>query len=185
MTEKEPQQPQHDTPLPPEQNGKSATCVSTPEEIKATLPEPAAKKPAETAKNTAAESSPDTRSIYVKNVEYRTQPGELKEHFANCGTITRVTVFKDPVTGHPLGYAYLEFAEPEAVEKALKLNDSLFKGRQIKVEHKRKNIPGLGRKKGGGHQKFPRYPMGPPPMLGRGGMRMYPYGGRMGFYGQF
>ena len=32
-------------------------------------------------------------------------------------------------------FAYIEFAEKESVEKALKLDDSHFKGRQLKVNN--------------------------------------------------
>ena len=46
----------------------------------------------------------DARSIFVKNVDYAADPKELKEHFANCGTINRVTILCDPVTGHSFGY---------------------------------------------------------------------------------
>ncbi len=45
----------------------------------------------------------DLRSIYVKNVEYKVDSNMLKEHFASCGGITRVTIKRDPMTGHPLG----------------------------------------------------------------------------------
>ncbi len=121
----------------------------------------------------------------MKNVEYKTEASELREHFMPCGTISRITIFKDPATGHPLGYAlfpcnmlsryaYIEFAETEAVEKAMKLNDSLFKGRQIRVERKRKNIPGLSRRRNRGF--VPRAPMGG---RMRGMFTPYPYGGRM------
>jgi hypothetical protein len=40
-----------------------------------------------------------------------------------------------------LRYAYVEFSTIEAKENAKLLNDSIFKGKQIKVEEKRKNIP--------------------------------------------
>ena len=60
------------------------------------------------------------------------------------------------MTGHPLGYAYIEFENKEGVEKAIELmNDSLFKGRLISVMRKRKNIPGKGR--GNFRGGFPRY----------------------------
>jgi len=52
-------------------------------------------------------------------------------------------------------YAYIEFADTEAVEKALKLNESLFKGRQLAVERKRKNVPGKSRRRGYGN--YPRF----------------------------
>lgn len=53
--------------------------------------------------------------------------------FASCGTINRVTILCDKFTGHPKGYAYVEFAEPELVQNAMLLNETEFKGRAIKV----------------------------------------------------
>jgi hypothetical protein len=52
-------------------------------------------------------------------------------------------------------YAFIEFDNLEAKEKARSLNDSLFKGRQIKVEDKRKNIPEYFGKKGKKYFLFP------------------------------
>jgi polyadenylate-binding protein 2 len=56
-------------------------------------------------------------------------------------------------------YAYIEFADAEAVEKAIKLNNSLFRGRQISVEKKRKNTPGLRRR------RYGYFPMGRAPRM--------------------
>ena len=50
----------------------------------------------------------------------------------------------------PNSYAYVEFSEPNLVAQALVLNDSVFKGRNIKVEPKRTNIPGMTRGRGRG-----------------------------------
>jgi polyadenylate-binding protein 2 len=44
--------------------------------------------------------------------------------------------------------AYIEFADKESSLKAKHLNESLFKGRQLTVEPKRKNVPGRGRGNG-------------------------------------
>ena len=86
----------------------------------------------------------DQKSVCVKNVDYSSDPKELQEHFQICGKIHRVTIMCNKRTGQPLGYAYIEFEEKDAAEQAIALmNDSLFKGRQLTVEHKRKNIPGL------------------------------------------
>ncbi|KAL2149145.1 hypothetical protein VTH82DRAFT_8493 [Thermothelomyces myriococcoides] len=103
----------------------------------------------------------DNRSIFVGNVDYSTSPEELQAHFQSCGSINRVTILLDKFTGQPKGYAYVEFSEPQLVAQALVLNDSVFKGRNIKVEPKRTNIPGMSRGRG------------------RGGFR----GGGRGFYG--
>jgi polyadenylate-binding protein 2 len=51
-------------------------------------------------------------------------------------------------------YAYVEFTEPSLVAQALVLNESVFKGRNIKVVPKRTNIPGMSRGGRGGRGGF-------------------------------
>jgi polyadenylate-binding protein 2 len=46
----------------------------------------------------------DARSVFVGNVDYAVTPEELQTHFASCGTILRVTILCDKVSGHPKGY---------------------------------------------------------------------------------
>lgn len=115
----------------------------------------------------------DSRSIFVGNVDYSTSPEELQAHFQSCGSINRVTILLDKFTGQPKGwvslffrdaemirwdadaatvsrYAYVEFSEPSCVGPALILNDSVFKGRNLKVDPKRTNIPGMARGRGRG-----------------------------------
>ncbi|KAI5833484.1 hypothetical protein K523DRAFT_232770 [Schizophyllum commune Tattone D] len=75
----------------------------------------------------------DNRSIYVGNVDYSATPEDIQAHFQACGTINRVTILCDKFTGHPKGYAYVEFAEPEHVDAAVTMDNSLFKGRLIKA----------------------------------------------------
>ncbi|KAI8821475.1 uncharacterized protein EV422DRAFT_528250 [Fimicolochytrium jonesii] len=102
----------------------------------------------------------DSRSIYIGNVDYSATPEDIQAHFQSCGTINRVTILCDKWTGHPKGYAYVEFADPAIVTNALVLNDSLFKGRPIKVTAKRTNVPGMlrgrgrGGFRGGGYRGF-------------------------------
>ncbi|KAK4134009.1 RNA-binding domain-containing protein [Trichocladium antarcticum] len=92
----------------------------------------------------------DNRSVFVGNVDYSTSPEELQAHFQSCGSINRVTILLDKFTGQPKGYAYVEFTEPNSVAPALVLNDSVFKGRNIKVDPKRTNVPGMSRGRGRG-----------------------------------
>ncbi|EPE10045.1 polyadenylate-binding protein 2 [Ophiostoma piceae UAMH 11346] len=108
----------------------------------------------------------DSRSIFVGNVDYSASPEEIQAHFQSCGSINRVTILLDKFTGQPKGYAYVEFSEPSLVAQALVLNESVFKGRNIKVVPKRTNVPGMSRGRGRG--------------FFRGGGRGFP-GGRGGF----
>eukprot|EP00300_Choanocystis_sp_HF-7_P028094 c33468_g1_i1.p1 GENE.c33468_g1_i1~~c33468_g1_i1.p1 ORF type:complete len:198 (-),score=24.72 c33468_g1_i1:123-692(-) len=116
-------------------------------------------------------SDSDARSIYVGNVDYQSTPEELQAHFESCGTINRITILCDKFTGHPKGYAYIEFLDAASVQQAVDdLNESLFKGRQLKVTSKRTNLPGYTRGRGrarGGYRAYrPR---------GRFGRRFNPY----------
>ncbi|UJR26766.1 hypothetical protein I4U23_008081 [Adineta vaga] len=85
----------------------------------------------------------DQKSVYVGNVDYTATAQELENHFHGCGSIHRVTILCDKFTGQPKGFAYVEFADKDSVQTALALDDSLFKGRQIKVIEKRTNRPGV------------------------------------------
>jgi len=85
----------------------------------------------------------DSRSIYVGNVDYCATAEELEAHFHGCGAINRVTIMCDKFSGHPKGFGYIEFADKDSVTAAVSLDDSLFRGRQIKVSAKRTNRPGI------------------------------------------
>lgn len=74
-------------------------------------------------------------------------------------------------------YAYVEFTEPSLVAQALVLNESVFKGRNIKVTPKRTNIPGMSRGGRGGRGSFRGGGRGG---FGRGGFP--PRGGYRGGY---
>jgi len=91
----------------------------------------------------------DKRSIYVGNVDYGATPEELQTHFQSCGTINRVTILCDKMTGHPKGFAYIEFLEEESIANAIVLNEELFRSRPLKILPKRTNFPGAGRGYGG------------------------------------
>ncbi|KAI9489742.1 hypothetical protein BDB00DRAFT_841181 [Zychaea mexicana] len=108
----------------------------------------------------------DSRSVYVGNVDYGSSPEELQAHFQSCGTINRVTILCDKFSGQPKGFAYIEFAEPAFINAAVALNESLFRGRLLKVSPKRTNVPGFAQR-GRGRGGF------------RGGFR----GGMMPYYG--
>ncbi|KAB8670382.1 hypothetical protein FH972_026295 [Carpinus fangiana] len=75
----------------------------------------------------------DQRSVFVGNVDYGATPEEIQAHFQECGSINRVTILLDKFSGHPKGYAYVEFSEPSLVNQALVLNESVFRGRSLKV----------------------------------------------------
>lgn len=91
-------------------------------------------------------------------VDYGGTAEELESHFNSCGQINRVTILCDKFSGHPKGsvlcagegwgsagcpwgcahtvphsYAYIEFEEQSSVKAAVELDESVFRGRVIKV----------------------------------------------------
>ncbi|NWU94878.1 EPAB2 protein, partial [Upupa epops] len=94
----------------------------------------------------------DQRSIYVGNVDYGGTAEELESHFNSCGQINRVTILCDKFSGHPKGYAYIEFEEKSSVKAAVELDESVFRGRIIKVLPKRTNMPGISTTDRGGYR---------------------------------
>eukprot|EP01055_Gregarina_sp_Pseudo9_P000486 Gregarina_sp_Pseudo_9__485@NODE_130_length_4106_cov_61_699779_g122_i0_p3_GENE_NODE_130_length_4106_cov_61_699779_g122_i0NODE_130_length_4106_cov_61_699779_g122_i0_p3_ORF_typecomplete_len265_score23_71RRM_1/PF00076_22/3_7e03RRM_1/PF00076_22/5_3e19RRM_5/PF13893_6/4_6e07RRM_7/PF16367_5/0_00072RL/PF17797_1/0_0012RRM_Rrp7/PF17799_1/0_0047Nup35_RRM_2/PF14605_6/0_0029Nup35_RRM/PF05172_13/0_006DUF1866/PF08952_11/0_043RRM_occluded/PF16842_5/0_055_NODE_130_length_4106_cov_61_699779_g122_i032644058 len=113
------------------------------------------------------------RSVYVGNVDYGSTPQELQEHFNKCGKIFRVTIMVDKYSGHPKGFAYIEFADASSANNALMLSNTTLRGRTIKVLPKRKNIAGMTRGRPYGRGR------------GRGAMMFSgPYGMAPAFMGQ-
>uniref|UniRef100_A0A8R1HXV8 RRM domain-containing protein n=1 Tax=Caenorhabditis japonica TaxID=281687 RepID=A0A8R1HXV8_CAEJA len=85
----------------------------------------------------------DAKSVYVGNVDYGATAEEIEQHFHGCGSVARVTIQCDKFSGHPKGFAYVEFTDKDGMQNALAMSDSLLRGRQIKVDPKRTNKPGL------------------------------------------
>ncbi|KAL5650817.1 hypothetical protein ACJX0J_036275, partial [Zea mays] len=102
----------------------------------------------------------DSRSVFVGNVDYACTPEEVQQHFNSCGTVNRVTILTDKF-GQPKGFAYVEFVEVEAVQEAIKLNESELHGRQLKVAPKRTNVPGMKQPRGRGFNPYRPYGYSP------------------------
>lgn len=94
------------------------------------------------------------RSVYVGGLDNATTPDELQNFFKSCGTIFRVTILLDRLTGLPKGFAYIEFREVLGVQNAMLLNGGVFNDRQIKVVQKQTNtLKGKGKDKSKGKDK--------------------------------
>lgn len=85
------------------------------------------------------------RSIFVNGFDPRTTEADLRLFFNQCGTISRITLLKDKITGQNKGSAYLEFDTPEQAQAALLKEGQSFHGRPLKIAIKRENIPGYNR----------------------------------------
>lgn len=72
--------------------------------------------------------------LFVGNLSYQTGENDLQEYFAQAGTVTSVNLMLDKTTGKSRGFAFVEFADAEAAQRAVdQLHNKEFQGRQLTI----------------------------------------------------
>ncbi|KAL6658790.1 hypothetical protein ACP70R_002830 [Stipagrostis hirtigluma subsp. patula] len=72
--------------------------------------------------------------IYVGNLAWSVQPEDLRELFSQCGIIVSTRLLTDRKGGRNRVYGFLSFSSAEELEAALKLDRTVFHGRDIVVK---------------------------------------------------
>ncbi|CAO2164626.1 unnamed protein product [Urochloa humidicola] len=72
--------------------------------------------------------------IYVGNLAWSVQPQDLRELFTQCGTVVSTRLLTDRKGGRNRAYGFLSFSSAEELEAALKLDRTVFFGRDIVVK---------------------------------------------------
>lgn len=93
--------------------------------------------------NNENKNEDDRRSVFVGNIAHGTTSSMLEAFFSKCGTIKRVIIFVNKITGKPKGFAYIEFELSSSVEKALKMNGYKLRSMPLQVMSKMPNKPRL------------------------------------------
>jgi RNA recognition motif-containing protein len=62
----------------------------------------------------------DTR-LFIGNLSYNTTEDDLRDCFAEAGTITSVNLMMDKFTGKSRGFAFVEMASPAEAAKAIEM----------------------------------------------------------------
>ncbi|MFC1534012.1 RNA recognition motif domain-containing protein [Thermodesulfobacteriota bacterium] len=98
-------------------------------------------------------------NIYVGNLSYEVNEGDLKEAFEAFGQVETVKVILDNYTGRSKGFGFVEMSNNSEAQSAIEaLNDKELKGRALKVNMARprtENRPsrgGFGGSRRGGRQ---------------------------------
>lgn len=87
--------------------------------------------------------------IYVGNLSYDTTEDELRNLFAQTGTVTAVDVIKDRDTGSPKGFAFVTMDSVDEANKAIEqINGQTLGNRELRVSMAR---PREERSGGGGY----------------------------------
>ncbi len=73
-------------------------------------------------------------NIYVSNLSFRTSETELKDLFAEFGTVTSAKIITDRETNRSRGFAFVEMSSTEEGNAAIKgLDQKEIQGRAISV----------------------------------------------------
>ena len=90
--------------------------------------------------------------LYVGNLAFQTSSEDLRELFAQAGTVESATVVEDRETGRSRGFGFVEMATKEEGDAAIaQFNGSEVNGRALKVNEARpREDRGGGGHRGGG-----------------------------------
>jgi len=97
-----------------------------------------------------------SKRLYVGNLSYGTTEADLKDLFAQSGTVTEAKLMMDRETGRPRGFAFIEMSsDAEAGSAITALNGRELDGRTLKVsEAQERSAGGGGGRAGGSRQRW-------------------------------
>jgi RNA recognition motif-containing protein len=76
--------------------------------------------------------------LFVGNLDYTVNSDDLRNHFAQAGSVVDAVVITDKMSGRSRGFGFVEFASEEEAGEAVKtLNGTDLKGRNITVNEAR------------------------------------------------
>ena len=93
------------------------------------------------------------KNIFVGNLDFGTTAASIRSLFEPHGTVEHVKLVTDRETGVSRGFAFVEMADPEAIQAIAALDGSIVDGRAIKVNEGR---PKLHRSAGPPERRVPR-----------------------------
>lgn len=84
-------------------------------------------------------------TAYVGNLNFDTTVEELHAVFDGC-PIAGVRIATDKTTGRQKGFAHVEFEDADALERALKMNGTLLRGRELAMHYSTTTGPSAKKK---------------------------------------
>lgn len=72
--------------------------------------------------------------LYVGNLSYDTTSDQLRDLFAQAGTVVDAVVISDRQTGRSKGFGFVEMSSKEEMDKAIEMfNEKDLDGRNLRV----------------------------------------------------
>jgi cold-inducible RNA-binding protein len=97
------------------------------------IPEPIEASAAGANDQSGTDDLSSQNKLYVGNIDYSATESELASHFARYGRVEFVNIPVNRYTGRARGFGFVTFGTQDDAERAMALNGSEFKGRQIQV----------------------------------------------------
>ena len=76
----------------------------------------------------------NTNTVYVGNLNYNMEEGDLQQEFEQFGTISGIKMGRNP-DGMSKGFAFIEFADEDSVRESLSNDGKMIEGRPIRVNY--------------------------------------------------
>ena len=89
-------------------------------------------------------------TLYVGNLPFSATEAELRDLFAEHGTVESVKVVSDRDTGRPRGFGFVDMPSDDAQNAIQHLNGYEMNGRQLRVNEARERAPRPPHGGGGG-----------------------------------
>lgn len=82
-----------------------------------------------------------SKKLYVGNLPYSVTTDQLRDHFAQAGTVTDSVVISDSRTGRSKGFGFVEFEKDDDATKAISMfGGKDFQGRDLVVNEARPKV---------------------------------------------
>lgn len=91
--------------------------------------------------NSTSNNNPSLHKLYVGNIDYAATENDLAQHFSRFGQVELVNIPINRYTGRARGFGFVSYKSRTEAEKAMTLNGSEFKGRQIQVNFAKERGP--------------------------------------------
>ncbi|PJC85008.1 RNA-binding protein [Vibrio sp. HA2012] len=90
-------------------------------------------KPAQSSPAEKTDSKPSTKTLYVGNLPYKANEGNVRELFSEYGEVFAVRLMKDKRTGKRRGFGFVVMASADVETAISALNEKDYMQRTLKV----------------------------------------------------
>jgi RNA recognition motif-containing protein len=102
----------------------------------------------------SAEHASTMTKIYVGNLPFSANEGEIRELFGQHGAVESVSLIMDRETGRPRGFGFVEMSREDATRAIQNLNGKELGGRALRVNEAQERTGGGGPPRGAGPKRW-------------------------------